>query len=242
MKNDLLLWPLLKSAALSIRNNLQIFSYFALIFALINYVFARIEMSYPDVIWGHLIAAYVFYYFFIRVYFWKKPIFETDNFFRSAGKMLIIILLAFTSVIILKIGFEVLKLFAKSLAVFPDLYGFLADSYAFLREWRYTNIFLFIFLFAVLMFTIFIPGFAWISTIIGKEQSIIFSIAETKEYHGKIFTLYFMLFGILPLFLTGLLIGLHMPLILMCIISAFFSILQIVVYLKMYEILFLNKM
>jgi len=241
MKGNLLFGQILKSAAITVRDNLQIFSCFAAIFALVNYIFARIETNYPTVIWGHLLAAYIFYYSFVRVYFWKKPIFETDNFLRSAGKMLIIVLLAFTAVMFLRISFGILKLFAKSLAVFPDIYNFLFDSYLFLHDWRYTSIFMFLFLFGIMMFTFFIPCFAWISTVIGREQSIVFSVIETKKYYAKIFTLYLVIFGVFPLFLTVVLIGLHLPLIITCFISACFSILQIVIYLKMYEYLFLQK-
>lgn len=238
MKNNLLLWRALVDTGLSIRNNLQLFSYFALLLAVGNYVFLRLESIFSGAIFLHLAAIYVFYYLFIRVYFRKKPIFETDNFLRSIARMLIIIILAFASVMLLRIGFDILKLFAKSLSVFPDVYNFLAGIYAFLKSWPYTNVFLMILIFGILMFTIFIPFFAWISTIIGIEQSIIFSVIETKESYAKLFLIYVTFFGLIPFIFMGFLMSMKTPLIITSIISGIYSIFQIVLYLRIYLILF----
>ena len=222
----------------SMRENLQIFAYFALIFAIGNYIFIKLENINKSLFWPHLLMIYAFYYAFIRVYFNQKPIFEKNNFIHTAAKMIVIVLLAFASVMFLRLGFELMKFFAKSLIIFPDIYNFLADIYVFLKTWPYTNVFLLMFLFAVLLFTMFIPFFAWISAVIGKEQSIIFSVLETKAYYVKLFAIYFVLYAVMPIILTGIMINLGFPLILMCIISAIFSIFQLVFYLKIYLSLF----
>lgn len=238
MKSSLSFRQVWADTICAIRDNLQVFAYFTLLLSIGNYIFLRLESIVPAIAVFHLAAIYVFYYIFVRVYFKQKPIFEKDNFLHSAGKMLIIITLAFAAVMFLRLGFDLLKMFAKSLAVFPDVYGFLADTYAFLKVWKYTNIFLVLILFAILMFTMFIPFFAWISTVIGREQSIVFSVLETKEHYAKLFTMYVTIFGILPFYLASILITSGIPLIIISFISGVFSIFQVVFYIQTYLKLF----
>lgn len=238
MKSSLSLRRVFSCAVDSIRENAQIYSCLMLIFALGNYIFLRLEKDNPLVFLLHIIGIYVFYYAFVRIHFKKRPIFEMYNFFHSAGKALIILLLSFASVMFLRIGFELLKLFAKSFAVFPEIYGFLSDTYYAVKDWQYTGILLYMFLFAILMFVFFIPFFAWISSVTDKEQSIIFSVLETKDSYTKLFFMYFMLYGILPIILTGIMIAYKVPLIFMCLVSSCYSVIQISVYIQTYLALF----
>ena len=235
---SLALKNIFQDTVFSIKENIQAFFYFWLIYGLTNYIFARIEKI-DNVFFGiHLFVLYCFFFLFVRAYYNKKPLFDKNIFFLALGKFAVIILLAFFSIVVLKIGMELAFLFAKSLALFPDFYALLVSFYIKFKSSFYALSLAYGISSLILMFTMFIPAFSWVSVVLGSDSSIIFTIIETKGNYTKLFLLYFTLFFLIPIILAKILLLLHIPYLLICLISAAISVLQMVVYIQMHKQLF----
>lgn len=180
----------------------------------------------------YLVYTYFFYYFFVCFYFRPQPFFNRRHFGNALIRMAAILLLAFAALLFLKISFKILFFLAGTLKAFPLFYEQLRTAYLNLLISPYFSWFLPAFMFIILSFTFFIPAFAWISAVIGGDSSITAAFVRTKGNYIRLIVLFLLIYGILPLTIllfkgssTGIVAA----------VSALINLLQIIVYLKIYE-------
>ena len=184
------------------------------------------------VMFAYLVYTYFFYYFFVCFYFRRQPLFSRRRFGNALVRMLAILLLAFAALLALKIGFKILFFLAGTLKAFPEFYERLRLAYLGLLVSPYFAWFLPIFMFIILSFTFFIPAFAWISAVIGGDSSITMTFVRTKGNYVRLIVIFLLIYGILPLTILvfrGYSAGV------VAAVSALMSLIQIVIYLKVYE-------
>lgn len=181
---------------------------------------------------GYLIYTYLFYYFFVSVYFKQKPLFNRQNFYNSLIRIAAILLLAFATLLLIKVGFQILFLLVKPLKVFPEFYDYIRMSYISFIKWQYFAYFLYIFMFLVLTIIFFIPAFAWISSINGRDSSITLALLKSKNNYWRLFFIFALIYGVLPF---GALFFSNSSIIILSALSALFTIVQVIIYLKIYE-------
>jgi len=221
-----------------IRKNFAVMACFWIMFAAGNYIFFRLDTMFPPIMVAHLFAVYVFSYFFFRVYFNQKPIANFENFIICAAKMLVIFVLSFFAVMVLNIAFRMMYMFAKLLSVYPSVYDFLGGIYHYIKDFSYLPA---AFFFVVLMFTFFIPSFAWLSILREKDGSILFNFLEMKGKYIRVFLCYLVIFGIIPMLINVVVYFLVLPLLSAMAVSSASYIFQLVAYAEMYKILFASS-
>lgn len=181
---------------------------------------------------GYLIYTYLFYYFFVSVYFKQKPLFNRQNFYNSIIRISAILLLAFATLLLVKIGFQILFLLVKPLKAFPEFYDYIRMLYISFIKWQYFAYFLYIFMFSILTIIFFIPAFAWISAINGRDSSITMALMRSKNNYWRLCLIFGLIYGILPF---GAVLFSNSSILILAAISALFTIIQLVIYLKIYE-------
>lgn len=233
MNNKLPIMPTLKNSFEYIFKNLPILGCFYVFSFAAIYLIQRFNASQSIlVMFGYLIYTYMFYYFFVSAYFKQRPIFNRQNFYNSIVRISAILLLAFATLLLMKIGFQVLFLLAKTLKPFPDLYDSMRASYFSFIEWPYFAYILYTFMFFVLTIIFFIPAFAWVSAVNGRDSSITMSLVRTRNNYARLFFIFALIYGCLPF--TALLFS-NSYIIVLSALSAMFTIIQIVIYLNIYE-------
>lgn len=225
---------IISNSITQIRSNLPVMSCFWAMFAAGSYIFLRLNAMSQVFFSIYLATLYFFSYFFFRVYFNQRPILDWDNLGRALVKMIVIVLLAFFSVMVFKICFMLMYLFAKSLSIFPGLYNFLAYVY---HSAVITFLSLICF-FAISLVTVFIPTFAWLELICGKESSITFTFIELKGRYLQLLSCFLIIFIALPLFVNLLLAVLGFSIIPFIVVASAMGVFQMVAYAETYKILF----
>ena len=178
------------------------------------------------------IFCYIFYYLFVSVYYEQKPWFTSEKIVDSVVKMVVVFALSMVVIMCGHIGLKTLKYMAKWLVGFPDIYAFLKNGYYFLNASKTGQFLLYIPIVFLLTFTFFIPGFSWISSINGKNQSLWDTYTKTQGFYLKIFVILFGVYAVFPFILSF--IGALSP-VMLSIKNAVTNLVQIVVYLKLYD-------
>ena len=190
------------------------------------------------IVFAYLTYTYFFYYFFVCAYFKQTPLFNKQHFVNALIRMLAILLLAFAALIALRISFKIIFFLAGTLSAFPEFYQPLRTAYLNFVISPYFAWFLPVFMFIILSFTFFIPTFAWISAIIGRDVSITATFIKTQGNYSRLILMFMFIYGIFPLVIllfkncsTGLIAT----------VSALMSLIQIIIYLKIYEYFYPQK-
>jgi len=178
------------------------------------------------------VFCYFFYYVFVNMYYAQKPIFTSEKIVNSVIKMLVIFALSLAMLIACDLGLKLLKNMAHWLVGFPDIYGFLKDTYLFLKGSVTGQFLIYVPLIFFLTFTFFIPAFSWISSINGNDASVLGAYAKVSGNCLKMFFCLFCLFGLLP-FLVNFATS-QTPVSLSA-AHTFSSMIQLVFYLKLYD-------
>ena len=181
---------------------------------------------------SYSIFCYFFYYVFISFYFEQKPLFTSEKIVNSLIKLVVIFAVSLFVIICGHLFLELLKYMARWLIGFPDIYTFLKKFYLFLNASSLGRFLLCIPVIFLLTFTFFIPGFAWISTLNGGDQSLLSSYIKTHGSYIKIALILFVLFGLFP-FISSL-VTRQTPLAL-SFSHALLTIFQITFYLRLYD-------
>lgn len=233
MDTKLSLRNILWESCLFLRQNYILsLSFFLLAYAAVYYAQALNISTNLPIVFAYLIYTYFFYYFFVCFYFKQKILLNKRRFANALIRMVAILLLAFATLVILKIGFRILFFLVGTLRAFPEVYEQLRDIYINILMSAYFTWFLSAFVFVILSFTFFIPAFAWISAVIGRDSSITRSFVRTKGNYCRLILMFLLIYGILPLTILlfkGYSAGV------VAAVSAAMSLIQIVIYLKIYE-------
>ncbi|MBR1915158.1 MAG: hypothetical protein IJ830_01780 [Alphaproteobacteria bacterium] len=181
---------------------------------------------------------YVFYYLFVSFYYEQKPLFTSEKIVNSVIKMVVIFALSLFVVICGHVGLKTLKYMAEWLIGFPDIYAFLKNGYYFLNASRLGQFLLYVPMVFFLTFTFFIPGFAWISSINGGDQSLWSAYTKTHGSYIKIALILFVCYALFPFVLSFF--GALSPFVL-SMKHAIVSVFQITVYLRLYDFFYDNE-
>ncbi len=233
MEIKLSIKDILQESFLFFRNApLLALSFFLLAYGAVYFAQALNISTNLPIVFAYLVYTYFFYYFFVCLYFKQKILLNKRRFANALIRMVAILLLAFAAVLLLKIGFKILFFLAGTLRAFPELYEQLRNLYLSTLISPYFTWFLSAFIFVILSFTFFIPAFAWISAVIGRDSSITRTFARTKGNYLRLIFMFLLIYGILPLtillfrsFSGGIVAA----------VSAAMSLIQIIIYLKIYE-------
>ena len=178
------------------------------------------------------IFCYFFYYVFVSLYYEQKPIFTSEKVVNSFIKMLVVFSLSLTMIIACDLTLKLLKYMAQWLVGFPDLYEILKQTYYFLKGSVIGQFLIYVPLIFFLTFTFFIPSFAWISSINGKDSSILGAYEHVSGNCLKIALCLFVLFLFLP-FVVNLLV-VQSP-IFLGVSHALLTMIKLVFYVKLYD-------
>lgn len=179
---------------------------------------------------------YFFYFLFISLYYAQKPLLNKERIIDSLFKILTILALSMLILICGKISINIMHHLARGLIVFPSLYAALRSIYVFMVTNPYARIIIYLGVITLLSFSFFIPGFAWISSICGKNSSILNAYSKARGNYFKIIAIFVALYGLLPL-ATGF-AGLSLGYGFLAILYAIQNIFQIIVYLHLYDRLY----
>lgn len=233
MNQQLPLWQTIKNSFEYMAKNLPIIGCFYIFSFAAIYLIQRFNASQNLLVMlAYLIYTYLFYYFFVSVYYKQKPLFNRQNFYNSLIRISAILLLAFAALLLTKIGFQLLFLMVKPLKVFPEFYDSLRTTYIGVIQMPYFAYFLYAFMFVILTAIFFIPAFAWVSAIINRDASITMTFVRTKNNFFRLMFLFLLIYGVLP-FIT--LISASGSIIMISAISALMTIIQLIIYLNIYE-------
>lgn len=233
MNDKLPILPTIKNSFEYIAKNFSVISCFYVFSFAAIYLIQRFNAAQSMLVMlGYLIYTYLFYYFFVSTYFKQRPIFNKQNFYNSIVRISAILLLAFATLLLIKIGFQILFLLVKPLKAFPEFYDSLRANYISFVKWPYFAYFLYMFMFLVLTIIFFIPAFAWVSAIIGRDSSITMAIARAGKNYWRLVLIFVLIYGILPF--AALLFS-NSSILVLSALSALFTIIQIVIYLNIYE-------
>lgn len=178
------------------------------------------------------VFCYFFYYIFVNMYYGQKPIFTSEKIVNSVIKMLVIFALSLFMLIACDLSLKLLKNMAHWLVGFPDIYGFLKNTYHFLKGSVSGQFLIYVPLIFFLTFTFFIPAFSWISSINGNDASVLGAYAKVNGNFLKMVLCLFCLFALLP-FLVNLAAS-QTPVSLSA-AHALSTMIQLVFYLKLYD-------
>lgn len=216
------------------------------IFLLLLMALVSFALSYFILKWGasykHLtfflygIFIYLFYYVFISLYYEQKPVFSAEKLVNSFIKLLSIFALSLFVLICFKFGIYILRYFSKRLVGFPDLYAFLKGTYTFLANTNFGQLLIYLVVITFLSFTFFIPGFSWISSLNGKDSSIMTAYAKVSGNYLKVCLIFVILYAVLPL-ISGL-INIYPTPVSLGITYSVLTIVQLVFCLHLYDALY----
>lgn len=175
---------------------------------------------------------YVFYYLFISLYYNQKPIFTSEKLVNSIVTMIVVFLLSLVMVLACDLVLKLLKYMAQWLVGFPDLYKLLKETYLFLKASTIGQFLIYIPLIFFLTFTFFIPGFAWISTLNGRDASIWGAYAKVHGNYLMTVLLMFAFFAVVP-FIINLFV-VQKP-VFLSISHALSAMIQLVGYVRLYD-------
>lgn len=176
---------------------------------------------------------YFFYFFFVSLYYEQRPMLTKEKFVDSFIKMITIFAFSMFVLICGKIGINILHYLSRYLIGFPDIYSFLRRIYIFILLNPLGKIVLYLGVITLLTFSFFIPGFAWISTINGKDASIISAYVKTSGNLCKTILIFILLYGIFPVIISF--IGLTNGSIVLGVLYALLTVFQIIVFLHLYD-------
>ncbi len=176
---------------------------------------------------------YFFYFFFVSLYYEQHPIITKEKFVDSFIKMITIFAFSMFVLICGKIGINILHYLSRYLIGFPDIYSLLRKIYIFILLNPFGKIILYLGVITLLTFSFFIPGFAWVSTISGKDTSIISAYIKTGGNLIKTVAVFVIMFGILPLIISY--IGLTSGSVVLGILYALLTVFQIIVFMHLYD-------
>jgi len=181
---------------------------------------------------GYGVFCYFFYYVFTNLYYNQKPVFTSEKVVNSFIKMLVIFALSLAMLIACDLVLKLLKNMTQWLVGFPDIYELLKKTYHFLKGSVLGQFLIYVSLFFFLTFTFFIPLFAWVSSINGKDDSLWTAYEKTHGNYLKIVLLLFVLFAFLP-FAVNLMVT-QTP-VNLGIAHAFTTMVQLVFCIKLYD-------
>ncbi len=218
-----------------IGNNKFILCFMTFLSFIGSYITASSNISLHNPFYGFLYCIYVysFYYLFVGLYCQNKPLVTKEKIVDSFIKLLIISALSLCFLICGKIIFHILYKLGRSLIGFPDLYHILQTSYRFMINHPYLRFIVYLGITTLLSISFFIPGFAWVATIDKKDNSIISAYARVKGNYINVITSIFILFGVLPLFISF--IELKSSQLVMSLMHSLLAVFQIVAYLQIYD-------
>lgn len=178
------------------------------------------------------VFCYIFYYLFVSLYYNQKPIFTSEKIVNSVVKMFIVFLFSLAMIFICDLGLKLLKYMAQWLIGFPDLYQLLKNTYQFLKASMLGQFLIYTVLICFLTFTFFIPGFAWVSTLNGKDISIWGAYAKVHGNYLVTMLLMFGFFAVIPFVVNFFVVP--KPLFL-GISHALISMIQLIGYIRLYD-------
>lgn len=180
----------------------------------------------------YLAYTYLFYYFFTRYYFKQQPLWSLSSFKDALIRMIAITLLAFAGLILLRIGIYVLFWFLSPLQYLPSTKEAVGAFLQFCAQSTAVRYLIYILMFALLTIMFFIPSFAWISAVIGRDSSITMTFFRTRGNYLRLMVLFLLIFGFLPIAIIWLSGG---SIFLSSLFSALYTLVQTVIYLQIYE-------
>ncbi len=176
---------------------------------------------------------YFFYFFFVSLYFGQKPLLTKEKFVDSVIKLICIFAFSFFVLLCGHLAIGILRYCSRYLIGFPDIYSFLRETYIFLALNPYAKILIFAGIITLLTFSFFIPGFAWISTINNRDNSVLTAYYKVGGNYIKVLMVCLLMFCIFPLLISA--IGVNTSLFVLSCLHALLTVFQIVVYLHMYD-------
>ena len=176
---------------------------------------------------------YAFYFLFVALYCQNKPLITKEKIVDSFIKLIIITALSLCILICGKMFFHIIYKIGRGLVGFPDIYYALQKAYRFMVNHPYLKLVIYLGTTTLLSVSFFIPGFAWVATIDKKDNSIVSAYAKVKGNYLKIITSIFIIFGVLPLFVSF--IELKSSILIMSLMHAMLAVFQIVAYLQIYD-------
>lgn len=182
----------------------------------------------------YLLYTYLFYFIFVRVYFKRRPLFKKDEFLNALVRIITISLLAFASLMLLETIFLFFLWLLTPLEVYPHITS-LWERFVASNTFRYA-LYGGMFLFTTIIF--YIPALAWVSAVIGRNASITLTFFHTKDNYLRIFLICFIVYGLLPFAIFILSANSWL---LRALFTAFFTIIQCVIYLHIYEFFYKVK-
>lgn len=186
----------------------------------------------------YLAYVYMFYFFFTRIYFNKKPLFNREAFTNALVRILAILLLAFACILLLRIAIQLLILALSPLQFFPSISGFIKENYNLIISSHYFLYAMYGLMFLLLTATFFIPAMAWISAAIGENSSITLTLIKTKGNYARLFIIFLLVYGILPF---TIIIFAYDSLFIRSFLSSIFTVIQFIIYLNIYQFFYLKK-
>ncbi len=177
----------------------------------------------------YAVYIYLFYYFFIGLYFGQNDILSKRKFAECLLRFAALIAFSLFVLILARFGFVLLRHLGRSLIIFPNVYNglryILHNPYTYFLYYFGTLVFL--------TFSFFIPSFSWVSTLNGRDNTILSAYQNVQHYYLKTLCIFLILYGILPLITSyvGLLLGRTA----LSAFNALLSVFQLVVFLHLYE-------
>jgi len=182
----------------------------------------------------YLIYTYLFYFCFVRAYFNRRPLLKKAEFINALIRIITITLLAFACLMFMESAILFFLWLLNPLEIYPQIRNIWADFIA-SDTFRYA-LYGGMFMFLTLIF--FIPAFAWISAVIGRNASITLTFFHTKGNYLRIFFICLIVYGIMPF---GIFILSTDSWGLRAIFTALFTVIQCVIYLQIYEFFYKVK-
>lgn len=222
-------FEILKDSWLYCVNNPKI----VLIFTLLNYLImvAGFYTWKSVILFPILLGAYVFWSYFFRMYFNRKPYLQLSPIFYSmvpSTKIVVLSLLFLTLLVVLPYA----PLFLGFSADFNDRYMQFLQRYMQDSDW--VDLGLNVMLVLVSPWLIYRPFLAWISALIGRSGKLRFAWEKTKGNYFE-FLLISVLFNLISMLLLQLSQALTMPIaVLLFLMSPLFLYLNVVMA-KLYE-------
>lgn len=234
MKKELSIRQLFVDSLAFVRDNIPLLTLLAFLSFAGSYLAIRAGI-YQNFLMLALYGLYIyfFYFFFVSLYYEQRPILTKEKFIDSFVKMVTILAFSMFVLICGKIGINVLHSLSRYLIGFPDIYSFLRRIYIFILLNPFGKIILYLSVITLLTFSFFIPGFAWISTINGHDNSIISAYAKTHGNLLKTVFTFVILYGILPLVISF--VGMTSGSITLGILYALLTVFQVIVFLHLYD-------
>ncbi len=202
-----------------------------------SYAAARFgAYRHPFLFFVYAVYIYFFYFFFISIYNGEKPYISKQKFVDSLLKMVSVLALSLSVLICGKLGITVLHRLCRGLVGFPQIYDFIRQIYYFLLFNSWAKIIIFFGIISLLTFTFFIPGFAWVGTIGGKDASIISAYAKVQGNYLRVLAVFLLIYGILPL-VAGF-VGLGTGMAVLSLFNGLVTVFQVIVYLHLYDVFY----